>query len=155
MPYDHPQVLVHVPDFEMAEIDEDLAPLIQALWRSGVRTYMSCQDNAPEGYAWICFPDAGEAERFMAIAIPRHQPEEGSIYDRARNVWDFPGEPWLFAANVEDEAVEYEVDEDQDTMEEHHPTGVPEWRFHISVRFPRGDLAAVTAAVQQAVTSEG
>ena len=51
-----------------AHVDEGIAALIQACWRSGIPTQSSCQEDDPEtGEAYIGFAP-GQAERFVAAA---------------------------------------------------------------------------------------
>ena len=47
-----------------AEVDEEMAPLILALWRAGISTTLSCQENRP-GIAWIAFATPEDARRFL------------------------------------------------------------------------------------------
>src|SRR5262249_6077338 len=43
-----------------ADVDEELAPLILALWKKGIVTCNSCQENRP-GIAWVEFLTARDA----------------------------------------------------------------------------------------------
>lgn len=61
MPYDHEQV-----EIDGVFVDKGMAPILKELWRLGYRTYMSCEDNAPEGYAWISFLTREDGLRFVA-----------------------------------------------------------------------------------------
>jgi hypothetical protein len=47
----HPVRLVAVGD-QSAEIDEELAPVIEAIWRSGLRTWTCCQDQGESNAGW-------------------------------------------------------------------------------------------------------
>src|SRR5262245_12701217 len=49
-----------------AEVDEGLAPLILALWRAGIDTVNSCQENRP-GVVWVEFASTFDAERFLSL----------------------------------------------------------------------------------------
>src|SRR5262245_35438023 len=51
---------------QQAEVDEGLAPLILEIWKHGIDTIMSCQENQP-GIAWIDFASAKDAERFLTL----------------------------------------------------------------------------------------
>lgn len=57
------------PQFELdgVLVDANIAPLLKKLWRLGFTTYLSCQDNVPEGYAWIEFSSREEGVDFVAI----------------------------------------------------------------------------------------
>ncbi|MFI0374188.1 hypothetical protein ACH35V_40560 [Actinomadura sp. 1N219] len=47
----HPTRMVRV-DHRCAEIDEALAPVVEALWRNGFETLTSCQDVGESNAAW-------------------------------------------------------------------------------------------------------
>ena len=48
----HPVVTVTVGDFS-AEIDQMLAPVIEATWRNGFNTFTSCQDAGESNQGWV------------------------------------------------------------------------------------------------------
>jgi hypothetical protein len=48
----HPLVTVTVADMS-AEIDEMLAPVIEATWRNGISTFTSCQDAGESNQDWV------------------------------------------------------------------------------------------------------
>jgi len=48
-----------------AEIDKLLAPLILALWKKGIRTFASCQDEDGQGTVWMQFPTGVDAVAFV------------------------------------------------------------------------------------------
>jgi hypothetical protein len=65
-----------------AEVDEELAPLILALWKAGIDTLLSCQENRP-GVAWICFPTARDAKNLLdAVAVCPDQKDLRTVGDR-------------------------------------------------------------------------
>src|SRR5438874_8568503 len=79
---EHPQVRI-VDRGRSAWVDEELAPLLLALWRRGFRTISSCQHEAGTlqaweglniicGAAWIGFETRADAERF-------HEQVQGSV----------------------------------------------------------------------------
>ncbi len=47
-----------------ADIDLLIAPLILRLWKNGIRTDSSCEENEP-GIIWIGFPDHKDAKQFF------------------------------------------------------------------------------------------
>lgn len=47
-----------------ADIDLLIAPLILRLWKHGIKTCQSCEENEP-GVVWIQFPDYKNAKRFF------------------------------------------------------------------------------------------
>jgi hypothetical protein len=60
----HPTVALTDPNGQGVEIDVDIAPLIEGLWRKGVLTAQSCQESI-HGYVWIAFLDVGDALDFL------------------------------------------------------------------------------------------
>ncbi|MEU1694242.1 hypothetical protein [Streptomyces hirsutus] len=48
----HPTVLVQV-DHRHAQVDELLAPAIEAIWRSGFETFTCCQDLGESNASWV------------------------------------------------------------------------------------------------------
>ena len=60
----HPATMVKWGDNE-AEVDVLFAPLILALWKKGIRTEGSCQDEDGQGTAWIQFPTGSDAIAFV------------------------------------------------------------------------------------------
>lgn len=71
----HKQVRLTDRDGRVAEVDELMAPLISALWKSGYTTQGSCQEQDgttwpgdTRGAAWVGFASKAEAERFPRIA---------------------------------------------------------------------------------------
>jgi len=61
----HKQVKVHHPilDTEI-EVDEGLANLLPEIWKAGISTLTSCQENEPD-WAYICFQTNQDACRFV------------------------------------------------------------------------------------------
>lgn len=102
---DHRQVRVTCAAWE-ADIDEALAPLIEAIWRQGVPTAFSCQGSLGQAY----------------IAVDREHLQ------------------WLAAAAAEGSA---HVFVDADNAQSGNDSGLA------SIRFPSGDIEAVTDAVRR------
>jgi hypothetical protein len=48
----HPLVTVHVGTMT-AEIDQMLAPVVEAAWRNGIETFTSCQDAGESNADWV------------------------------------------------------------------------------------------------------
>ena len=117
----HPQVVVSAPDGYQAEVDEQLAPLIERLWAERVDTLNSCQNN--QGQVWVEFTSAMDAERFLELL--------GIDFEDTLQIeaWDYRAHVWNLNERVEgDEIV---------------PTGPPDFILSISVRFPQEDLPVV------------
>jgi hypothetical protein len=130
--------------YEGAYIDEELAPLIRALWQQGLRTCNSCQENQP-GVAWIEFPTAEDAAAFLDL-VAEYEPGLDTLYNRITHRWDptkgsLSAPFWEYSVWPEDAALQQDITEG-DEVEERH-AGRPEFSFAVSVRFPRSDLPAI------------
>jgi hypothetical protein len=147
-----------------AEVDEELAPLILALWKADIDTWNSCQENRP-GIVWIQFPTTDDARRFLnrVAEYPpdsdrdraNDRPGEGdgpfpeALYDRV--VGCGSDEDWEYDTLLDNEAVEVEVVDDERIERR---TGPADFYFSVSVRFPRTDLPVVLRRVEDAVRPE-
>jgi hypothetical protein len=146
---DHKQVLIRHGDTE-TEVEEELAPLIQALWNAGIDTALSCQENLP-GIAWIMFPTFMDAEMFLTLVA--QYPELGSAENRdperfcqtlyARVKRHGSGDNWVYRAHIDDLARDFEP---EDAPEHSKPSDMC---FSLSVQFPRSDLPLVLERVQR------
>jgi hypothetical protein len=147
-PTSHPQVRVRWRGLE-ADVDEELAPLIRALWRAGIHTCLSCQENRP-GVAWIEFLTARDARKFLnrvAVYPTEAELQEApfweTLYGRitrrgGEGDWEydvFP-EDW----DVEEKLIDDEVEETC--------TGPADFEFGVSIRFPRADLPLILQRFQ-------
>ena len=66
---EHKQTAIHDPASDtMIEVDERIAPLLEAIWDCGIITCNSCQENKP-GIIWIEFLAAEDAEAFLTRII--------------------------------------------------------------------------------------
>ncbi|HEV8276809.1 MAG TPA: hypothetical protein VGQ26_14095 [Streptosporangiaceae bacterium] len=132
----HPQVHVQVGN-RQAHVDQALAPLIRELWRAGIDTNMSCQQDG-HGLVWIQLPPAS-AEAFLNI-VAGNRPADSdldpdSLYNRVigdLQPSDLCGAWRLEAAPCDFAAVGMPADID----------------IAISVRFPPADLPAVLDCLQ-------
>ena len=144
----HKTVLVRWGEDE-AQIDVEIAPLIREIWKAGVFTRNSCQEDRP-GWVWIEFGNAFEAERFLNI-VAVYDRESGSLYNRIRQAWGTcdgeSDDAWEYDAHPWDLAVKRELIDD-DYIEE-FCEGPSEFFFRFSIRFPRTDLPKVLERVRQ------
>jgi hypothetical protein len=151
-----------------AEVDEELAPVIQALWRAGIGTRASCQEWQP-GRAWILFPGPGAAKRFLDLVVEDLPGEDDpTFYDRALRFLPVPDDElsakerlyervtgdagawgWEYSVRVEDDGATIEEDGDDgaDWVRRGDVgtatvtrTGSADFRFQASVYFPRTDI---------------
>ncbi len=114
----------HIDAGEVVEIDERIAPLIDALWLAGFETCLSCQggDGRP---AWVEFSDAAEAKRFVRIATTGTE---------ALEVWRV--QPWPAPC-----------------VEEARAHGVTEEQLSKMIEFPPEQIEAAMLAVLASVES--
>jgi hypothetical protein len=139
-----------------AEVDEELAPLILALWKRNIHTRNSCQENFP-GIAWIEFPTTFDAKDFLDLVAvyPKEEirvanaqlpvqyvPFCEALYWRITNCgsvgdWQYDVHPHNW--NVEEAIVNDEVVETC--------VGPSDFDFAVSIRFPRTDLPVVLEQV--------
>lgn len=123
------------------DIDAAIAPLVRALWKSGVETTMSCQCDG-WGYVWIEFPTQGDVVSFLN-AVGRFEPGRNSMYARMGQWWrsDDPDRDWVYEVHPSDWA--YDICAAEDPNSEAH-AGEPDFDFTFSVRLPQCDLGTVT-----------
>lgn len=136
----HKTVYVKVGMFE-AEIDEEIAPLIEEIWKADMGTTNSCQENQ-SGIAWIGFTTSFEAAEFLDIVAGEYSAEFDSLYNRIRGKWDSTSDPvqgmWQYSLYPVDVSVR-QWDVDENTIDE-EAIGSREFIFHVSIRFPRTDI---------------
>jgi len=130
----HKQVRVRA-NGEEELIDEGIAPLIEAIWRAGIETYMSCEKGY-DGLVWLCFACPLEANRFVS-AISVYEKAPGSFYRRMIG-WGRGSteEDWRYEIRVED----YDLTVDDDADCSHQPGGLD---LQVSIRFPPADIPIV------------
>lgn len=142
----HRTVKVQVGEMQ-ADIDEEIAPLIRELWKAGIDTFNSCQENRP-GIVWVQFATADDAARFLNV-VTEYDEEPDGLYARVTGRWDgceHSAPPWEYDALPEDLGlVETFLDDEIDEWHE----GEVEFRFTMSVRFPRSDFPAVLARMSR------
>lgn len=78
---EHETVLVREGDME-AEIDVKIAPLVREVWKAGIETNMSCQEDG-FGLVWLEFPGEKELLSFLAIVVNRYEEGRDSVYNRS------------------------------------------------------------------------
>lgn len=144
----HKAILVRWED-EEAWIDEELAPLILELWKAGIGTVNSCQENRP-GWVWIEFYDTSHAVAFINI-VARYEEGIQTFYNRIRQAW-VPREgeleeAWEYSVHPIDMAV-YDISVDDRYIEE-SCSGPSAFIFSLSIRFPRPDLPLILKRVRQ------
>lgn len=135
---EHPTVEVSVGEWS-EQIDVEIAPLIEQIWRSGIETTNSCQEN-PTGRVWIEFLTAFDAADFLDAVVGGFSQNPNSMYARIRQDSE-EKERWEYSVHPRDASLE-QVWLSDDEMQE-VPTGPPEFVFSHSIRFPKSDLPLV------------
>lgn len=134
---EHRQVAILDPTSKaMIEVDELMAPLLQAIWSYGIITNNSCQENRP-GVMWIEFFSAGDAEAFLTCIVsgldPINNPKADNwLYSRVKGSSD----GWQYAAHPHD--VREYIDPECGTIELNDSQSCG-FTLSISVRFPQSD----------------
>jgi hypothetical protein len=124
------------------EIDREIVPLMKEIWKAGIGTIWSCQDQ--EGYVAVGLADMFGAQDLVG-AVQAHAPHD--VVARANEGLNAlgrdPGDAaWQFS--IYPHTLEF------DALLGGPPTGVSCCHFVFTVRFPRSDLQYVVAALQQA-----
>jgi hypothetical protein len=150
----HPQTRIEHEGFA-AEVDEEIAPLILELWRAGIETALSCQDNE-RGLGecrrvWIQFRNGWDAEHFLSVAADRYDDGLDSLYNRVVGGWEPEDDwqafrqlrAWSYSVRADDRNVT-RTDDGEDL-----PVGPPDVGLAVSVRFPFTDYGEVLARVRR------
>ncbi len=62
----HPTIEVYNPFLQQAiPIDTKIAPLLEAIWKLGIKTENSCQDCENRREIWICFSSMDDLKKFF------------------------------------------------------------------------------------------
>ena len=134
---EHRQTAILDPSSRMMiEVDERIAPLLEAIWNYGIITCNSCQENEP-GIIWIEFLAAVDAEAFLTRVVsgldPINRPDADNwLYSRITGVVG----GWRYSAHPHD-AREY-IDEENSTIELNASESCA-IALSISIRFPIED----------------
>jgi hypothetical protein len=130
---EHAYVVRRSPDGFSVEIDREIAPIIEALWKRGITTTDSCQGPSGErGHGYIQFATATDAQRFLSALGLEESDDPNSLYQR---VGEYRGDlfpsPWLvwrFDAHPYPR-----IDTDRPT----------DFEFTITVDFPPSDIPEI------------
>jgi hypothetical protein len=149
---EHKQVRVRC-NGQSGNIDEELAPLIRALWKAGIYTTNSCQENQP-GIAWIEFSSFDDAKKFLDLVAvypagwDRRSKNGGksvskvpfwkTLYGRITNCGD--GGDWQFDVHPFDFGVEEKLVKDEIIT---RCIGPAYFEMYVSIRFPKSDVPLI------------
>lgn len=135
---DHPRAQVVHPSGDLIDVDEDLVPLLNGMWRRGIVTTNSCQDE--DGRIWVEFASQRDVESFL-LTLFRND-EDGEDIDSFRNrvfgTWRPPDTEEEDVANVR-----WWWWWDVDVMDMNRGEGPVRVELYHSVRFPIADLDEV------------
>jgi len=103
---DHEQTAIIYPgEKSTMDIDEGIAPLIQAMWEAGILTSSSCQEIEP-GIMWIEFPSSEDLEDFLTLltlvlddALLSTSDAYASLRSRILGKTDGSALPWRYEAH--------------------------------------------------------
>jgi hypothetical protein len=143
-----------------AEVDEDLAPLILSLWKVGIDTSNSCQENLHD-FAWVEFPTMVDAMKFVDLVAVF--PDEGEVYTLSDHLFVGDASLWelslgsftgcggdrhrQYGVNVHNRGVEEEV--------VRTCVGPSDFEFPVPIHFRREDLPLILERLQAGTTPEG
>jgi hypothetical protein len=141
-----------------AEVDEELAPVILSLWKAGIDTCNSCQDNFP-GIAWVEFPTMLDAKRFLDLVAVYPDERDMRAVNGRLYVGDVPfwetlygritgwgnDDDWRYDVNVHNGSVDEHIVNDEVVQTCFGPS---DFEFFVSVRFPRTDLPLILELLQ-------
>jgi hypothetical protein len=138
-PLPHPCVSVECDSGECIDIDVEIVDLIKLIWKSGIDTRGSCQDNIPSGYIWIYFSHVSEMNRFYNVifrGLDMSDDISKDIYKRAVHHIASSPNAWVQNLNF-DNRLESGV--------------ITEVIFQSSIRFPRSDYDFVLSRFRKFV----
>jgi hypothetical protein len=103
----HPTTRLITPQGEHVDIDIEIAPIIEALWRLGIPTVQCCQGPWDDyGYGFIEFPSAAAVEAFLDALRLEPTKDADSLYQRVGDgylsdvypdrwrIWRYDVQPW-------------------------------------------------------------
>ncbi|HEY1600287.1 MAG TPA: hypothetical protein VGG64_11835 [Pirellulales bacterium] len=128
---------------QQAMIDEPIAPLIREIWRAGIETVMSCQEDG-WGRIWIEFGDVQAGQRFLNM-VAQYESGVGNLYHRMHPRWSSDDDSWWYEVHVNDFALQEDPFDEKSVGYE----GPSDFYFAFCVRFPPADLPEVIRRLQE------
>ena len=125
---------------EDVEIDEDLAPLIQEIWKADIATMMCCQET-DAGIAWIEFDSMDDFLQFINIVV-KYEEGANTLYNRVN---------YQLTGDISKPLWEYHVDLlDIEAAAERRRDGREKADFDatVGISFPRVDLPIIFERIQ-------
>ncbi len=131
----HTAVLIEVGAWR-EEIDEAIAPLIEAIWMAGIPTMMSCQETEP-GMAWIEFEELDDLQQFLNL-VSAYEKGADTMYNRiTQELLTSPSATpnWVYQLNP--------LDCGGDDENDHRSNRGCDIIFSVGVYIPHADLPVV------------
>lgn len=134
-----------------AEVDEGIAELILEIWKHGIDTIMSCEENQ-QGTVWIDFLTVNDGERFLNLVGGRFpskakKPWE-TLYGR---IFGFGTQgDWSYNLCINDLNATPVTDENEDIVE-YEVSGRAEVYFSLSIRFPQSDIPLILKRLRKKI----
>ena len=121
------------------DIDRGIVELMCHIWRAGIRTSNSCENNVPTDYVWIQFRDTKDLKKFINITF-RDIERTSGIYDRSLSEDYDPKncDRWVYNYDLRDVVQDIE---DFDIVKNDHDA-LNLYCF-ASVRFPKYDYSYI------------
>ena len=116
-----------IPHFHgyTCNIDNNISTLIKYIWLYKIDTYNSCENNIPDGFIWIQFASANDADFFLNIVF-NNISTYSNEYNRGIRIFKNPLlKSWIYNVNIENDNDESNV--------------VNGLSIAISIRFPKTD----------------
>ncbi|MCJ7571732.1 MAG: hypothetical protein MUO82_07630 [Candidatus Thermoplasmatota archaeon] len=136
------------------EIDENIAELIECLWKLDIETSNSCENNVPLGYIWIEFLCGYDAEKFLDIVGRFIYKDKADVYkvddlyQRMNRPSDESPNQWLYNCDLMD--CSEKVINDYTVMDDEFCG----FALPISVRFPIKDYPVVLKSLKKELKEE-
>jgi hypothetical protein len=153
----HDQTCVTLPTGKKISVDTGLAPLLQNMWKTGIETRMSCENNVPKNYLWLHF-DAENAQKFVQHVVNYckltdgqrdlscDQDQEHVLYEHIidRNSG---GLNWQYQTRAPEDRNTHWTFRDEDDMDgECEVVGPIKMEFEIGIRIPHCDFLELCKA---------
>lgn len=135
----HEAVILRDRFGDEVEIDVGIAPLIKELWRAGIDTWESCEDD--DGMVWIDL-DQWDNIAFIKIVAGEYDDDIDSLHNRVM-------QGWKHNDGSLDGQWRYGVALNEYSWDPAPPPGVPPTSLIVSIRFPRSDYKEVLRLVRR------
>jgi hypothetical protein len=149
----HKQSYIAWKDKE-ADVDEEIAPLILAIWQAGFDTTNSCQETPMDGRVWIQFDALHGAKTFLNLVGRGHLMKDDRIEGYEGNWhqgWEYRIECCPLRELQVPEGVPIWLRFERDGLWFQKPNPACFEFYKCSVRFPRADLPATLERLRTSI----